>query len=106
MGHADDLRVSCKCSAVQSTRAHHDTLACIIIDPGQLDAGRGGEQSLPALAPGHAGALEHPDGEVVVEGVLASRVVAVHGHALEAVDPQGAFSHRQHDEQDEERSRP
>ena len=51
-----------------------------------LDARGGGEETVPVLPAGHAGSLQDVEGVVVVEGVLAAGVGAVHGHALEAVD--------------------
>lgn len=85
MRHADDFSVGSECATVQGTCANCDT-GSIIEDADELDAGGGGEDAVAALAAAHARRLQDAVRVVVVEGVVARPVVAVHRHALEAVD--------------------
>lgn len=113
VGHADDLGVGGEGAAVQSAAAHHQPHAALVcskfwslfiskrkfklgdfctVDASQFDAGRGREEAVAPLAAAQARRFQDGRRVVVVEGVVARRVVAVHRHALEAVDHCHAYA--------------
>lgn len=65
-------------------RVHSVTV--ITIDPGELDASGGREETIPTLAASEAGWLQKLEAAVVVEWVVAGLVVATDRDALETVD--------------------
>jgi hypothetical protein len=56
------------------------------VTTGELQTSRGRKEAIASFASAQTGRLQEITGEIIVEGILAGGILAVHRHAFEAVD--------------------
>jgi hypothetical protein len=56
------------------------------VTTGELQTSRGRKEAVASFTSAQTGRLEQITGEVIVERIFAGRILAVHRHALEAID--------------------
>ena len=56
------------------------------VTTGELQTSRGRKETIASLTSAQTGRLQQITGEVIVEGILAGGILAIHRHAFEAID--------------------